>query len=111
MLEADMPRFIQFDKTDFVGKAATLAQAPRPLKIVYTEVTATARTRAAASPSRRGSLHRRDPPPAPTAIESRKAWRSPASTLISPRPEASSTCSSKAAARRNGAREAGLRSR
>ena len=41
MLEADMPRFIQFDKTDFVGKAATLAQAPRPLKIVYAEVAAT----------------------------------------------------------------------
>jgi dimethylglycine dehydrogenase len=41
MLEADMPRFIQFDKTDFVGKAATLAQAPRPLKIVYAAVTAT----------------------------------------------------------------------
>ncbi|HWY94324.1 MAG TPA: aminomethyltransferase family protein, partial [Steroidobacteraceae bacterium] len=41
MLEADMPRFIQFDKSDFVGKAATLEQAPRPLKIVYAEVAAT----------------------------------------------------------------------
>jgi dimethylglycine dehydrogenase len=41
MLEADMRRFIQFDKTDFVGKAATLEQAPRPLKIVYAEVAAT----------------------------------------------------------------------
>src|SRR5258708_5824484 len=41
MLEADMPRFIQFDKADFVGKAATLEQAPRPLKIVYAEVAAT----------------------------------------------------------------------
>jgi dimethylglycine dehydrogenase len=41
MLEADMPRFIHFDKTDFVGKAATLAQAPRPLRIVYAEVAAT----------------------------------------------------------------------
>ena len=41
MLEADMPRFIRFDKGDFVGKAATLAQAPRPFKIVYAEVAAT----------------------------------------------------------------------
>jgi dimethylglycine dehydrogenase len=41
MLEADMPRFIDFKKTDFVGKAATLEQAPRPLKIVYLEVAAT----------------------------------------------------------------------
>ena len=35
-----MPRFVNFDKPDFVGKAATLAQAPRPLKIVYAEVAA-----------------------------------------------------------------------
>jgi len=41
MLEADMPRFIRFDKSGFVGKAATLGQAPRPLKIVYAEVAAT----------------------------------------------------------------------
>jgi dimethylglycine dehydrogenase len=41
MLEADMPRFIQFDKADFVGKAATLEQPPRPLKIVYAEIAAT----------------------------------------------------------------------
>ena len=41
MLEADMARFIQFDKPDFTGKAATLAQAPRPLKIIYAEVAAT----------------------------------------------------------------------
>jgi dimethylglycine dehydrogenase len=41
MLEADMPRFIRFDKPDFTGKAATLAQAPRPFKIVYIEVAAT----------------------------------------------------------------------
>jgi dimethylglycine dehydrogenase len=40
MLEADMPRFIRFDKADFTGKAATLAQAPRPFKIVYAEVAA-----------------------------------------------------------------------
>jgi dimethylglycine dehydrogenase len=40
MLESDMARFINFKKTDFVGKAATLAQAPRPLRIVYTEVEA-----------------------------------------------------------------------
>jgi dimethylglycine dehydrogenase len=40
MLEADMPRFINFKKTDFVGMAATLAQTPRPLKIVYAEVAA-----------------------------------------------------------------------
>jgi dimethylglycine dehydrogenase len=41
MLEADMPRFIDFKKTDFVGRAATLGQIPRPLKIVYAEVAAT----------------------------------------------------------------------
>ena len=40
MLEADMARFIQFDKPDFVGKEATLAQEPRPLKIIYAEVAA-----------------------------------------------------------------------
>jgi dimethylglycine dehydrogenase len=41
MLEGDMPRFIDFNKTDFVGKAATLAQPPRPFKIVYVEIAAT----------------------------------------------------------------------
>jgi dimethylglycine dehydrogenase len=41
MLEADMPRFIDFNKSDFVGKSATLQQPPRPLKIVYAEVAAT----------------------------------------------------------------------
>jgi dimethylglycine dehydrogenase len=41
MLEADMARFIRFDKPDFVGKAASLEQAPRPYKIVYAEVAAT----------------------------------------------------------------------
>jgi dimethylglycine dehydrogenase len=43
MLEADLPRFIDFSKADFIGKAATLAQAqtPRPLKIVYLSLEAT----------------------------------------------------------------------
>jgi dimethylglycine dehydrogenase len=41
MLEADMERFIRFDKPDFTGKAATLGAAPRPYKIVYAEVAAT----------------------------------------------------------------------
>jgi dimethylglycine dehydrogenase len=41
MLEADMSRFIRFDKGDFVGKAATLARAPRPFKIVYVDIDAT----------------------------------------------------------------------
>ncbi len=41
MLEADMARFIRFDKPDFVGKAASLEQTPRPYKIVYAEVAAT----------------------------------------------------------------------
>jgi dimethylglycine dehydrogenase len=41
MLEADMSRFINFNKGEFVGKDATLAQAPRPYKIVYTELAAT----------------------------------------------------------------------
>jgi dimethylglycine dehydrogenase len=40
MLEADMSRFIDLNKADFVGKAATLAQKPRPLKLVYAEVEA-----------------------------------------------------------------------
>ncbi len=40
MLEADMPRFIDFNKYDFIGKAATLAQPPRPFKIVYAEIAA-----------------------------------------------------------------------
>ena len=42
MLEADMPRFIRFDKPDFTGKSATLAQPARPLKIAYIDVTAAA---------------------------------------------------------------------
>jgi len=41
LLEADMPRFINFNKSDFVGKAATLGQPPRPLKIVYAAIDAT----------------------------------------------------------------------
>jgi dimethylglycine dehydrogenase len=41
MLEADMPRFVDFKKADFIGKAATLAQTPRPLAIVYARVDAT----------------------------------------------------------------------
>jgi dimethylglycine dehydrogenase len=40
MLEADMSRFINFEKPDFVGKAATRGQAPRSFKIVYAEVAA-----------------------------------------------------------------------
>jgi dimethylglycine dehydrogenase len=41
MLEADMSRFIDFNKSDFVGKSATQAQAARPLKIAYAQVGAT----------------------------------------------------------------------
>jgi dimethylglycine dehydrogenase len=40
MLEADMSRFINFEKTDFIGKTATREQAQRPFKIVYAEVAA-----------------------------------------------------------------------
>ena len=40
MLEADMSRFIDFEKTKFIGKTATRGQAPRPFKIVYAEVAA-----------------------------------------------------------------------
>jgi dimethylglycine dehydrogenase len=40
MLEADMQRFFSAKKADFVGRAATLAEPPRPLKIVYAEVDA-----------------------------------------------------------------------
>lgn len=39
MLEADMARFFSANK-DFVGKAATLSEPPRPLKIVYVEIDA-----------------------------------------------------------------------
>jgi len=41
LLEADMERFFAAKKDDFTGKAATLAQAPRPYKIVYAELDAT----------------------------------------------------------------------
>jgi dimethylglycine dehydrogenase len=40
MLEADMPRFIHFDKPDFVGKSATRRLPARPFRIVYAEVAA-----------------------------------------------------------------------
>jgi dimethylglycine dehydrogenase len=40
LLEADMPRFFNLNKGDFIGKQATLAQAPRSFKIVYAEVDA-----------------------------------------------------------------------
>ena len=40
MLEADMPRFINLNKSDFVGKSATVNHTVRPLKIVYAEVDA-----------------------------------------------------------------------
>lgn len=40
MLEADMARFIDFDKSDFVGRAATQDRPPRPFKIVYAQVDA-----------------------------------------------------------------------
>jgi dimethylglycine dehydrogenase len=39
MIEADLPRFIQFKKDDFVGKQATL-DAPDRFRIVYGEVDA-----------------------------------------------------------------------
>ncbi|MFT5450433.1 MAG: dimethylglycine dehydrogenase [Gammaproteobacteria bacterium] len=43
MIDADMKRFIKFDKEDFTGKAATLAQEDdkRTLQLVYFEVDAT----------------------------------------------------------------------
>ena len=42
MLDAAMDRFIRFDKDDFIGKQATLAQAERGLswKLVYFEIAA-----------------------------------------------------------------------
>jgi len=40
MLEADMRRFINLKKPDFVGKAATLTAPDRPLRIVYCELDA-----------------------------------------------------------------------
>jgi dimethylglycine dehydrogenase len=40
LFEADMERFFGAGKEDFIGKAATLARAPRPYKIVYLELDA-----------------------------------------------------------------------
>jgi dimethylglycine dehydrogenase len=40
LLEADMARFIQFDKADFVGKEAARKKPPGAYKIVYLEVAA-----------------------------------------------------------------------
>ena len=40
MPEADMGRFINFKKADFIGKAATLSAPDRPLRIVYCEMDA-----------------------------------------------------------------------
>ena len=40
MLDADMERFIKFDKDDFVGKQATLDQKDRTLQLIYFEVEA-----------------------------------------------------------------------
>ena len=39
LLESDMSRFVDVNK-EFVGKAATLEQAPRPLRIVYLQIEA-----------------------------------------------------------------------
>jgi len=41
LLEADMARFIDFSKPDFVGRQATALEASRPFKIVYLEVDST----------------------------------------------------------------------
>ena len=41
MIEADMPRFINFKKDDFVGKQATLDAGDARFKIIYGEVAAT----------------------------------------------------------------------
>jgi dimethylglycine dehydrogenase len=41
MLEADMDRFIDFTKNDFVGRTATLTQVQPRFKIVYAELEAT----------------------------------------------------------------------
>jgi dimethylglycine dehydrogenase len=42
LLEADMGRFFAAKKEDFVGRAATLAAAPRPFKVVYAQIDAAA---------------------------------------------------------------------
>jgi len=41
MPEADMSRFVNFSKGDFVGRSATLERPSRPFKIVYAEIAAT----------------------------------------------------------------------
>ena len=40
MIDADMERFIKFDKNDFVGRQATLEQENRTLQLIYFEVEA-----------------------------------------------------------------------
>jgi dimethylglycine dehydrogenase len=55
MLEADMSRFIDFRKPEFVGKAATLDRPPRPFKIVQAEVEATDTDARGGEPARAGA--------------------------------------------------------
>ena len=40
MIDADMERFIKFDKDDFIGREATLGQGERTMQLVYFEVDA-----------------------------------------------------------------------
>ena len=40
MTDADMGRFIKFDKDDFVGRDASLGQSERTLQLIYFEVEA-----------------------------------------------------------------------
>ena len=97
LLEADMERFFGSGKEDFIGKAATLAQPPRPYKIVYVEVDASDTDARGGEPVLcRRALHRRH--------HLRRLWASGREesrvclrrSCLCARPGASSTCSSRA---------------
>jgi len=96
MIEADMLRFVNFNKEDFVGKAAMLAQRRAHLKSCTPNLRPRIRMRAVASLRCIGSAALASRRPAPLATVSRKAFYLPASSRNSQLPGACSTCSCKA---------------
>ena len=75
--EADMDRFIRFEKPDFVGKQATQAHAAGPYRIAYVEVdAATSWMCAVVSRCWSGTPASALPHRELSAIVSAKAWRS-----------------------------------
>ncbi len=120
MLEADMPRFIDLNKADFVGKAATLADAARAdgaradaaiagatpatapagapsrdLKIAYAEVDATDTDARGGEPVLGPMAASAWSPRAVTATVCKRVWPSSACRRDSPRPAAASTSRSR----------------